>query len=98
MARAPHSKSKLNEEQVQAIARVVADPRRFSILQQIASDGELACSSLRESQPISPATLSHHLKELAEAGLITVEREGRCADFTFQRDVWHAYLAEMAKL
>ena len=94
MARAP----KLTEEQVQAIARVLADPRRFSILQQIASGTQLACSSLRESQPISPATLSHHVKELIDAGLITVAREGRCADFTFQRDVWQAYLTEMAKL
>lgn len=90
--------SRLGEEQVQAIARVLADPRRFEILQEIAGPGHLACGSLRESQPISPATLSHHLKELADAGLVEVKREGRCADITFRREVWQAYLATLANI
>lgn len=89
---------KLCEEQVQSIARVLADPRRFAILQQIAGRKHMACSSLRENQPISPATLSHHLKELAEAGLVNVVREGRCADITFRRDVWEGYLQQLADL
>jgi ArsR family transcriptional regulator, arsenate/arsenite/antimonite-responsive transcriptional repressor len=89
---------KLSEEQVQAIARVLADPRRFAILQQIAGKGNMPCSGLRECQPISAATLSHHMKELAEAGLIEVEREGRTADITFRRDVWEAYLGQLANI
>jgi ArsR family transcriptional regulator, arsenate/arsenite/antimonite-responsive transcriptional repressor len=90
--------AKLDGVQVQAIARVLADPRRFDILQQIARKEHLACSALREAQPISPATLSHHLKELADVGLVEVLREGRCADITFRRDVWQAYLAQLAEL
>lgn len=90
--------SKLGEEQVQAITRVLADPRRFEILQAIAKSGQLACGSLRESQPISPATLSHHLKELADANLIAVTREGRCAEIRFRREVWQAYLAQLANI
>ena len=80
------------------IARVLADPRRFAILQQIAKRKNTACSCLRECHPISPATLSHHMKELSEAGLIEVEREGRTADITFRRDVWDAFLAELTHI
>jgi ArsR family transcriptional regulator len=89
---------KLSEEQVQAIARAVADPRRFAILQQIASNSVCPCSAVREQQPIGAATISHHMKELSDAGLISVDHQGRSAELTFQREVWDAYLAQLATL
>ena len=79
---------KLPDEQMQAIARAVADPRRFAILQQIAASRCTACSALKAHEDVSPATISHHMKELSEAGLIAIEREGRTADLRFQRAVW----------
>ena len=92
------SRKHLSDEQVQAIARAVADPRRFAILQQIARHGCTPCASLDQQKVLSPATISHHLKELADAGLIDVQREGRCASLTLQRDTWNAYLEQLAKL
>ena len=91
-------KVKLSPEQVTAIARAVAEPRRFAILQQIAQQDTLSCSALFERQCISPATLSHHTKELQEAGLIASEREGRSLKLTLRRDVWEAYLRELSAL
>ena len=88
----------LSDDEMQAIARALADPRRFAILQQIAQKDCTPCGSLDEQKVLSPATISHHLKELADAGLIDVQREGRCASLTLQRDVWNAYLAQLAKL
>jgi ArsR family transcriptional regulator len=92
------SRKRLTDEQTQAIARALADPRRFAILQQIASHEVTPCSAITEQQIISPATISHHLKELADAGLIDVQREGRCANLTLRRDIWSAYLAQLAML
>ena len=88
----------LTDDQMQAIARAVADPRRFAILQQIARKDCTQCGSLDEQKVLSPATISHHLNELADADLIDVQREGRCASLTLQRDTWNAYLAQLAKL
>jgi len=88
----------LSEDQMQAIARALADPRRFAILQQIAGQDCLACGSLAEQKILSPATISHHLKELSDAGLIDVQREGRCASLRLQRHVWNAYIGQLAKL
>lgn len=88
----------LTDEQMQAVARALADPRRFAILQQIARQDCTACSSLEEHEVLSPATISHHIKELADAGLIDVQREGRCASLTLRRDVWNAYLQQLARL
>ncbi len=91
-------KHKLDEAQFQSILRALADPRRFAILQQIAASNALPCSALQEHEVISAATISHHLKELSEAGLIHMERCGRTANITFCRDVWQSYCSRLAAL
>jgi len=88
----------LTEQQFRAINRAIADPRRYEILQRIAASQECTCVELRETFPISPATLSHHLKELESAGLISIPREGKFAYPTFRRDVWNSYLAKLTEL
>lgn len=88
----------MTEEQFQSIARALADPRRFAIFQQIAAGECVACSDLEMQESLSPATISHHLKELAGAGLITIVREGRFANLTLHRPVLQAYIARLQAL
>lgn len=89
----------LGEKDFLRIAKAMADPRRFDILQRIASaDKELACSVLREELPITPATLSHHLKELNDAGLLEIRKESKCIHMKLRRDVWKKYLAKLKKI
>jgi ArsR family transcriptional regulator len=47
---------------------------------------------------LTPATISHHLKELDNAGLVNVERAGKFAYVTLRRDVWNAYLKRLSVL
>lgn len=88
----------LTPEEFAAISRAVADPKRFAMLQQIAAEGSLACACLQMKESLSPATISHHLKELQQARLITIEREGRGVRLALQRETWRAYLRELAML
>ena len=88
----------LTAEQFQAIARTLADPRRFAMLQQIASTENVLCSSLDVQGCISPATISHHLRELQEAGLVDAERRGRSMCLTLRRPVWNAYLHRLRQI
>ena len=89
-------KQKLSADEVTAIARALAEPRRFAILQQIAAKDTLLCSALDVQGTLSPATISHHLKELSEAGLIDIAREGRYAKLSMRRSTWVAYLNRLA--
>ncbi len=89
----------LPDRQFQLIAKALSDPRRHQILKQIAADaGGAACSDLRGSHTVTAATLSHHLKELETAGLIVILREGKFARLVFRRDVFDAYISQLAEI
>lgn len=72
----------LSDERATALARdfsVLADPVRLRLLSLIASvpAGEACVCELVEPLERSQPTVSHHLKILAEAGLIEGEKRGR---------------------
>ena len=67
-------------EEIAAAAKALADPVRVEILALLrAAEREVCQCDLQPLFGISQPTLSHHLKKLAAAGLITVERRGRWA-------------------
>ena len=74
--------SPLSEERAGGLARdfaVLADPVRLRLLSLIASasSGEACVCELVEPLDRSQPTVSHHLKILVDAGLITGEKRGR---------------------
>ncbi len=87
----------MNITQFSRTAKALADPRRFEILEAIAASDESDCSTLVEQFPISQATVSHHLKELANADLITVRREGQHSYYHFCPEVLKEYTEELLR-
>jgi len=85
--------------QLASIAKALADPHRFEILKRIAESKEApTCTCVRGWLGLAPATISHHLKELESAGLVTLEREGKYARIAIRRDVLRAYTNSLRKL
>jgi len=90
---APSKSAKLSERQIHLIAKALSDPRRHEILQHVGTrEAGVLCGEVRGRQPVTAATLSHHIKELENAGLVQVEREGKCMRLILQRDILEAYL------
>jgi 3-oxoacyl-[acyl-carrier protein] reductase len=71
---------------VDAVTRVLAKelgPRKIRV------------NAMRNCTGISPATLSHHMKELEIAGLVKVVRAGKFASYVLRRDVLEAFFQRL---
>jgi ArsR family transcriptional regulator len=84
-------------EQFQRIAKALADPRRFEILEHIAGQGEVGCRRLCGCFPVRQATISHHLKELAGAGLVESRRDGQFVYYRTRPAVLEEYMADLGR-
>ncbi len=67
----------MNLGQIEKIAKALADETRLKLYEYIASHDQVSCSALVELRGVTPATVSHHLKILSEAGLVTCRRDGQ---------------------
>ena len=83
--------------QFERIAKALSDPRRFAMLEAISEGQECPNQALCREFPVSKATVSHHLKELVQAGLVESEREGQYVSYTVRADIIKAYAAELVR-
>ena len=79
---APLARELLSEHDAQLLSRqfaALADPARLRLMSLLATaDGGAVCAcDLVEPVGRSQPTVSHHLKVLTDAGLVTSERRGR---------------------
>ncbi|MDB5068961.1 MAG: arsR [Candidatus Eremiobacteraeota bacterium] len=60
-----------------ALFKALADPHRLTMLATLArADDEVCVCDFTGALPLGQPTVSHHLKILREAGLVTCERRG----------------------
>ena len=83
---APLTESALTAGQAEELAlrlKALADPTRLRIVSMLLAgkDGEACTCELTEPLGLSQPTVSHHIKKLVQAGLVTGERRG----------TWHYY-------
>jgi ArsR family transcriptional regulator len=82
----------------QRIAKALSDPRRFEILEVIAEAGsKLCCGAVVERFPVAQATISHHLKELVDAGLVEARSEGQFKYLSARSEVLEEYTNELRR-
>jgi ArsR family transcriptional regulator len=67
--------------------KALGDAKRLQMAQEIAAAGELSCGQVAERFDLSQATISHHLRILADAGVLTVREAGQHRFISINRRV-----------
>jgi len=67
----------MERARIEKISKALADATRLKIFEAISAKKEMICGELVAMRGVTPATISHHLKILADAGLIECRRKGQ---------------------
>ena len=68
----------MERARIEKISKALSDATRLMIFEAISANNGMICGELVTLRGVTPATISHHLKILAEAGLIESSRKGQC--------------------
>ncbi len=78
----------VKDNKIAAYAKALAHPARVAILQVLLKKQSCICGDIVEELPLSQSTVSQHLKELKEAGLIKGEIEGVKVCYCIDEKEW----------
>lgn len=73
------------------MAKAIGHPARIAILEHLVKANACICGDLTEELGLAQATVSQHLKELKNAGLIQGTIEGTSVCYCINPKVWNEY-------
>jgi len=76
------------QNRLATMIKAMAHPARIAILQQIINANACICGDLVEELGLAQATISQHLKELKNAGLIQGTIEGVSVCYCIEPNAW----------
>ncbi len=83
---------------VEKISKALADETRLRIFEDISASNHITCGQIVSMRGLTPATVSHHLRILSEAGLIACRRKGRFVYSQAVPETIAAYSRALAKI
>src|SRR5882757_9640820 len=92
------TKSEIFTERQNKLAQMfkaLAHPARIAIIQQLIKANACVCGDLVDELGLAQATISQHLKELKNAGLIQGTIEGTSVCYCIDPKVWKQFKKEM---
>ena len=78
----------IKTETLAGFAKALGHPARIAIMKFLAKQDTCYFGDIHEELPIAKATVSQHLKELKDAGLIQGEVESPKVKYCINRDNW----------
>ena len=78
----------VKENRLAKYAKALGHPARVAILKLLANRQTCICGDIVDELPLSQSTVSQHLKELKEAGLIKGEIEGAKVCYCIDEKEW----------
>ena len=78
----------VKDNKIAKYAKALAHPARVAILQLLIKKQNCICGDIVDELPLSQSTVSQHLKELKEAGLIKGDIEGAKVCYCIDEKEW----------
>ena len=88
----------MDRAQIEKISKALADATRLKIFEAISGTRHMNCGEIVSLRGVTPATVSHHLKILSEAGLIACRREGQFVYSEALPETVEAYTRALVKI
>lgn len=76
------------QNQMASMAKALAHPARIAILEYLIKSNACICGDLVNELPLSQATVSQHLRELRDAGLIKGTISGTSICYCIDNEHW----------
>ncbi len=83
------------QNKLAVMMKALAHPARIAIIQILVKTNACICGDLVEELGLAQATISQHLKELKNAGLIKGTIEGTSVCYCIDNKAWKQYRREM---
>ena len=78
----------IKDNKIAMYAKALAHPARVAILQLLIKKQSCICGDIVDELPLSQSTVSQHLKELKEAGLIKGDIDGAKVCYCIDEKEW----------
>ncbi len=88
----------MDQKGLARVSKALSDPTRLRIFEGISSCKEMFCGQVVEKYKLTPGTISHHLKVLADADLIETRREGQFIYMRSRPETIREYGRALAKM
>jgi ArsR family transcriptional regulator, arsenate/arsenite/antimonite-responsive transcriptional repressor len=86
------------EQELAAFAKAMSHPARIAILKLLAQHNECICGEIVEVLPLSQSTVSQHLKELKNAGLVNGTVDGPRSCYCINWKAFEKFMNEFSFL
>lgn len=77
------------QNQLATYAKALAHPARVAIIEYLLKNQTCICGDLVDELPLAQATVSQHLKELKQIGILKGEVEGTSVCYCLDEKVWN---------
>jgi len=88
----------MDRAEIEKISKALADETRLRIFEAISACDHMNCGEIVSMRNVSAATVSHHLRILSEAKLITCRRRGQFVYSQAVAKTLNAYTKALAKI
>lgn len=88
----------MDRKKIERISRALGDETRLRIFEAISSRDHMNCQQIVSLRGVTPATVSHHLRILEDAGLIDCRRDGQFVYSTANPKAVAGYTRQLSTL